>query len=123
MTPSGYSGTPLERKLGIKAGHKALFVNLPDHYFELFEDFPELHIVESSQPHSIDFIHLFCTHMEELELQFNRLKKLMKKDGIFRVCWPRGSSKIENELDGNAVRRHGLTNGLVHVKVWAVDTD
>ncbi|MEO6071617.1 MAG: hypothetical protein ABIN57_08325 [Chitinophagaceae bacterium] len=38
MKTSGYSGTPLAKKLGIKDGHKIRLVNHPDYYFDLFDD-------------------------------------------------------------------------------------
>lgn len=41
MKTSGYSGTPLEKKLGFKDGFKIRLVNHPVYYFELFTDFPE----------------------------------------------------------------------------------
>ena len=40
MRSSGYSGTPLAKKLGIKDGFKISIINEPDHYFSLFEDMP-----------------------------------------------------------------------------------
>jgi hypothetical protein len=123
MKPTGYSGTPLARKLGIKEGQKVLLVNLPEHYFQLFKDFPSVETVTSPAPGTVNFIHLFCTHLQELELQFERLKKFLKKDGTFWVSWPKGSSDIPKDLDGNIVRRYGLLNGLVDVKVCAVDAD
>lgn len=58
---SGYSGTPLIKKLGIKSGMRLLLVNTPDHYLDLLGPLPEdcLLQVESS-PDKADFIHLFC---------------------------------------------------------------
>lgn len=123
MSPSGYSGTPLAKKLGVKEGSAVLLVNLPKHYFQLFESFPDVNILEATTQESVDFIHLFCSHLEELEQQFGSLKAKMKQDGAFWISWPKGSSKIPKDLDGNIVRRFGLTNGLVDVKVCAVDTD
>ncbi|TAG99688.1 MAG: DUF3052 domain-containing protein, partial [Sphingobacteriales bacterium] len=41
MKTTGYSGTPLARKLGIKEGFKIRLVDQPDYYFNLFTDLPE----------------------------------------------------------------------------------
>ena len=123
MSQAGYSGTPLTRKLGIKDGQSVIFVNPPAHYFDLLVDLPEVEILESPLEDSADFIHLFCTHLEILEVHFDRLKTMLKKNGTFWVSWPKGSSKIKKELDGNIVRRYGLMHGLVDVKVCAVDAD
>lgn len=123
MSSSGYSGTPLTRKLGLKEGQSVLLCNQPDYYFELFDDFPAVEFLSTPDETSIDFIHFFCTHLIELEQQFDMLKSGLKKNGSFWVSWPKKSSKIPKDLDGNIVRRFGLTHGLVDVKVCAVNTD
>lgn len=123
MNSSGYSGTPLARKLGLKEGQTVFLVNQPKNYFELFTNFPKVNFVEDSGEDSVDFIHFFCTHLEVLEQHFATCKSLLKKNGSFWVSWPKKSSKIPKDLDGNIVRRFGLNHGLVDVKVCAVNSD
>ena len=71
----------------------------------------------------MDFIHVFSTSQSELRRSFPSLKKRLEKNGLIWVSWPKGASKIETDLDGNHVREIGLKNGLVDVKVCAVDDD
>jgi hypothetical protein len=123
MPQAGYSATPLIKKLGLKPGQRTIFINPPEHYFSLLGDLPVLEMVSIRQEGSADFIHLFCTRLSELELHFSELKSALKKDGMFWVSWPKRSSSLNSELDGNIVRRHGLMNGLVDVKVCAIDED
>jgi hypothetical protein len=40
MKTTGYSGTPLAKKLGIKEGFKIRLINEPGYYFDLFTDMP-----------------------------------------------------------------------------------
>jgi hypothetical protein len=40
LPSSGYSGTPLAKKLGIKPCFQMMLVNAPDYYFDLFTDLP-----------------------------------------------------------------------------------
>ncbi|MEQ8924230.1 MAG: DUF3052 domain-containing protein [Fulvivirga sp.] len=117
---AGYSGTPLAKKLGIKEGFKVLFVNQPDHYFHLFTDLPEIEEAKKSDT-DLDFIHLFVLSLTELEKHFNTCKNQLTKNGTLWVSWPKKASKVETDLDGNIVREYGLANGLVDVKVCAVD--
>lgn len=57
--PAGYSGTPLSKKLGIKAGSTIILVEQPDYYFDLFEEYPEGIIqVDVAEPELVDFIPL-----------------------------------------------------------------
>ncbi len=123
MSSSGYSTTPLAKKLGIKEGHIVLLVNEPSHYILLFEDMPEVNYVENPPRESIDFIHLFCTRKVDFEKQSLQLKPALKMTGMLWVSWPKGSSKIETDLNRDYIREYLLENGLVDVKVCAVDQD
>jgi len=123
MANSGYSGTPLGRKLGLKDGFLTYFVNVPDHYFKLFSDMPDIEVIDNPKPKSLDFIHLFCTTTFEYEKLALELKPLLKKTGMIWVSWPKGSSTIETDLSRDPIRNFLLGNGLVDVKVCAVDAD
>ncbi len=121
----GYSGTPLAKKLGIKEGDATFFVNVPDHYFDLFLDFPlETLRKENPEPRSVDFIHLFCESQEILSNHAPKLKEFLKLNGMFWISWPKGTSKIDTDLNRELVRAYVLEElGLVDVKVAAVDKD
>ena len=122
---SGYSKTPLGRKLGIKRGFKVLLHNAPKHYCELFEDWPEeVVILNKTGSGKIDFIHLFCTEMEVLEKILPEYQVALKKNGLIWISWPKGASKIETDLNRDIIRSYVLkTTGLVDVKVAAIDQD
>lgn len=100
-----------------------LLVNLPEHYFQLMDELPLLHYLDDPCRECADFIHLFCTSLEELENHFQPLKESMKKSAMFWISWPKGGSSVPTDLNGNIVRRFGLLRGLVDVKVCAVDAD
>jgi hypothetical protein len=65
----------------------------------------------------VSFVHT----IQELEDQFPSLKKSLRPDGMLWISWPKGSSKIPTDLNENVIRSIGLKNGLVDVKVAAVD--
>ena len=69
----------------------------------------------------LDFIHFFTRKREDLEEGFPRLKRELSQKGMLWVSWPKGSSRVETDLDENVVREVGLKNGLVDVKICAVD--
>lgn len=123
MGTAGYSGTPLARKLGIKAGHTVVLINEPKQYLQLFEDMPEVIYAKGEVPESADFIHLFCTAKTDFERQSLAVKPALKKTGMLWVSWPKGSSKIATDLGRDYIREYLLNNGLVDVKVCAVDQD
>lgn len=120
----GYSKTPLARKLGLKEGFKIILYNPPDHYWELFSDVPEyIEVVEEIPEEGLDFIHLFCTSLDELSGIAEKYKSGLKKNGLMWVSWPKGSSSITTDLKREPVREHLLGIGLVDIKVAAIDKD
>lgn len=118
---AGYSGTPLVQKLGIKPGFRAAILNPPDNYPETLGELPvNVLLLDPPQP-PLDFIQFFTKKRVTLEAQFPHLKSLLAKTGMLWISWPKKSSKIPSDLDENIIRETGLQNGLVDVKVCAVD--
>jgi hypothetical protein len=122
--PSGYSRTPLARKLGIKAGYSILLHNTPKNYLGLFSEWPEgIVFLRDNTSESADFIHAFCTTNDELQEIAEKLKPSLKKYGMLWISWPKGSSAMPTTLSRDYIREYFLENGLVDVKVAAIDKD
>ena len=117
----GYSGTPLERKLGLKTGMAIRLVNEPTYYLSLFSEWPEGLLFTEETRRSKDFIHYFTTRKEELMRDLSQLAEEIKVDGMLWISWPKQAAKTDTDLNGNIVRKLGLDQGLVDVKVCAVD--
>jgi hypothetical protein len=65
----------------------------------------------------------FTMSRAELEARFAALKgTLAPADGLW-IAWPKKASKIETDLDFDAVQRVGLAAGLVDNKSCAIDED
>ncbi len=116
---AGYSGTPLSKKLGIKPEFKCLVINQPEKYFDWLSPLPK--DVQFNKSKDLDFVHVFVVSNKEFSKQFLSNKRLLKKDGMMWISWPKKSAKIPTDLDENIIRDFGLKNGLVDVKVCAVD--
>ncbi len=69
----------------------------------------------------MEFIQFFTKSKRELENMFPRLKVKLAQKGMLWISWPEGSSKVESDLNENLVIEIGLKNGLVDVKVAAID--
>ena len=121
MPTTGYSGTPLAKKLGLKSGFKCWFFNAPERYFELFDDLPADLNQTTDLQNDMDFAHLFFTQKQELENSMQGLAMKLKKDGLIWISWPKGTSKIPTDINREVVREVGLNAGLVDVKVAAID--
>jgi hypothetical protein len=117
----GYSKRSLVEKLGLKAGQKALLLNPPPGYLEKLGPLPAGLELALDRQGPLDFIQFFTTRYTDLEANFPALKTSLTRQGMLWVSWPKGRIKIAGDLNENQVRSVGLANGLVDVKVIAVD--
>jgi hypothetical protein len=118
---AGYSGTPLAKKLGMKPGFNIALINAPHYYLDLFTDLPiDLQIAnEITTGH--DLIHLFVNNKQAYMDRLPLLKTQIKQNGMVWVSWPKKASKIITDITEDVIRNQALQNGLVDVKVCAVD--
>jgi len=118
---AGYSKRTLIDKLGIKEGAQVYIGDPPAGYDRALGKLPPgaVRLRELRSP--CDFIHFFTTDRSRLQREFPKLKASLARDGILWVSWPKGASKVATDLNGNLAREIGLANGLVDVKVCAVD--
>ena len=122
MMSGGYSNTPLISKLGIKEGYRVLVLDPPPHYWALLGDLPaEVDVKSPGTRARLDFVHIFARDGQALRRRLVSLRTRIASHGMIWVSWPKKTSDLESDLDGNAVRRAGLQAGLVDVKVCAVD--
>jgi len=118
---AGYSGTPLPKKLGVKADQRIALLNEPkDFQKELGQLPPNAQIVKRlSAP--LDLVLLFVDREKILAKQFPALAKKLSTNGMIWVAWPKKSSGVATDLIFERVQRIGLDCGLVDVKICAVD--
>jgi hypothetical protein len=117
---AGYSGTPLPKKLGIKERFRVALLDVPAEIkAELKACLSSCQIIPHQR--ALDFIFLFAKTQTELKKQFSRAAKQLAPAGMLWVAWPKKSSGVASDLDENEVRKIGLNDGLVDVKVCAVD--
>ncbi|MDT4936600.1 MAG: hypothetical protein QOG80_271 [Pseudonocardiales bacterium] len=116
---AGYSGTPLAAKLGIKPGSRTLLVAAPELSALSIPAGAVLHRRQGSGPY--DVVLLFAPDLASLVRRFAPLIPAVTTAGALWVCWPKRASGVPTDLDENVVREHGLTAGLVDVKIAAVD--
>jgi hypothetical protein len=121
MAPAGYSTRSLSEKLGIKPGMAVVVLHAPAGYPALLGTLPPGVTLRSRLPATASFIHQFSARRKELSDNFPNLARSLTDDGTLWVSWPKRASNVETDLDENVVREMGLKEGLVDVKVCAVD--
>jgi hypothetical protein len=119
--PSGYSGTPLAKKLGIKQGFNITLINAPAYYFNLFTDLPAELQINNDTIAKKDLIHFFTKQKDEYMSILPGLKDQIKPNGIIWISWPKKASKIVTDINEDIIRNYAIQTGLVDIKVCAVD--
>jgi hypothetical protein len=82
---SGYSGTPLIKKLGLKAGQNVAIAGAPAGYLGLVGPLPEGISLAEAGNEPLDFAHTFVTARAELEQQITALLARIASDGMIWV--------------------------------------
>ena len=112
---AGYSGTPLERKLGIKPGHRVMLLNAPEGF-----------ALEGVSPVTrasgfADVILTFHTERRDLAERMPVLRERMEQNAGLWIAWPKKASKRPTDITEDVVREIAFANRLVDNKVAAID--
>lgn len=119
---AGYSGAPLIKKLGIKPGYRIALLNAPESYLELLGELPaDVSVDGSLWRTGYDFAQAFFVWRADYAAALPSLKRAIKKDGMVWISWYKKAAKMPTDISENVVRELALANGLVDVKVAAID--
>jgi hypothetical protein len=120
---TGYSATPLARKLGIKQGSRVVLVGAPAGWS--VPDVPSGAVSDSARPRrsSADVCVAFFRDRRMLERALARLGDAVFPDGALWAAWPRRAAGHDSDITEASVRAAALPLGLVDVKVAALGED
>jgi hypothetical protein len=118
----GYSGTPLWKKLGYKAGTASYVDGGPANYRALLELPVEASVIWISRPRpGMAFVHVFASVASRLKTQLRSYRTKIAPDGVIWASWPKKSSGVATDITEDVIRKVALPLGLVDIKVCAVD--
>ncbi|MFC0589345.1 DUF3052 family protein [Novosphingobium aquiterrae] len=118
---TGYSGTPLAKKLNLRDGMRVWFDAMPEDVFDEIAEYAlELTFV-ANPADGIDGAHLFVTDRAALEKRLTPLRQQIASDGQIWVSWPKQASGVASDITEDTIREFALPLGLVDTKVCAVD--
>jgi hypothetical protein len=121
VNAAGYSGTPLPKKLGIKADSRVVILNEPPGFRALLVPLPEGVEFAAEVVAPAAFVHLFATSTTDLTKRLKALRKQLMPDGTLWVSWPKKSSGVKTDISEDVIRDAALPLGFVDVKVCAID--
>lgn len=123
---TGYSGTPLLKKLGVKPGARCALLDAPEPWPEglagdevTWETVLAAPAADGETPY--DVIVAFVRSRAALERGFARLERALGKAGGLWFAWPKRASGVATDLTEGVVRATALGGGLVDNKVCAID--
>ena len=118
---AGYSGTALEKKLGVRSGSVVALMNAPRGFELLIADADAKVNRGFGGKAPCDVIVLFCGRRVDLERGFGKARERLDEAGGLWVAWPKRASGVETDLTEQEVREFGLATGMVDNKVCAID--
>lgn len=127
MAATGYSGTPLPKKLGLRDGQRVVFGHLPKAQaaLETSADFKECMLADTpiglTPDAEWDVVHWFFDWRAEMENVLPLARNAIAQNGMVWVSWPKRASKVKTDITEDVVRELALPTGLVDVKVCSVD--
>ena len=120
---AGYSPRPLAEKLGIKPQQHVALLHAPAGYLAtLGAVMEQVQVSTDLEPgRTYDFLQAFYMATATLEGAFPALKAALRPTGTLWISWPKQAARLAVDVNETIVRAIGLANGLVDVKVAAVD--
>jgi len=120
VSATGYSGTPLAKKLGYKPGFVAHLKNTPNDYANIVDPLPD-DVTFADNADGANLVHFFTKEAAELAEYLPRFLGAIHRDGMIWVSWPKRASKVPTDMTEDVIREIALPLGLVDIKVCAVD--
>jgi hypothetical protein len=120
-TMQGYSGTPLPKKLGIRAGSRVALLGAPAGFEGKLKPLPEGVILGRAARGRPEVILLFLKSQADMRRRFPAAARTLAEGGRLWLIWPKKSSGVRTDLTPQAVRRFGLDSAFVDYKICAVD--
>lgn len=118
---TGYSGTPLAKKLGIKPGSRVLLANAPEGYRQLLEPLPAEVWFATRVDGTLSLVQVFATRRADLAKSLASYRKQLDGAAAVWVSWPKKAAKVPTDITEEVIREVALPLGFVDIKVCAVD--
>ena len=117
---SGYSTTPLVKKLGLKESQRVLLIGAPEGYVPLLEPLPAAITFVKKADATVDVVQVFVTRKEELAKQLRVLRQKLNPEVALWISWPKKASGVPTSVSDGVIRELALPHGWVDIKVCAV---
>jgi hypothetical protein len=118
---AGYSGQPLPKKLGVKAGDTVILLGSPPDFAATLGELPADVTLRRRAAGQARIVLLFAKRASELERRWPAATKAVAAGGRLWICWPKQASGVATDVTQALVRGHGLEREWVDFKIAAID--
>ncbi|WP_245284297.1 MULTISPECIES: DUF3052 domain-containing protein [unclassified Bradyrhizobium] len=109
------------QKLGIKPGFCIFVDGLSTAYRDVVGELPDDVKIARTAKAPLDMVHVFATEAKGFAVKLRSYRKAIAPDGMIWASWPKKASGVVTDVTETLVRETALANGLVDIKVCAVD--
>ncbi len=106
------------KKMGIKEGSRAYFVNAPEDAIKVID--PSQLDLAKRLTGKFEYIHFFTKSQKEFNDRFPKLKEHLQSTGVLWVSWPK-NKKLGTDLTLTKVIKLGYDHGLVESKTISIN--
>jgi response regulator RpfG family c-di-GMP phosphodiesterase len=117
-----FAGSPLAKKLDLKAGTKAALIGTEEGFVELLGDLPEVEL-QSRIAANTTLVLWFVRAAREIAAAFEIACARMPQGCSLWIIYPKKSGRYKVDFNQNDIRLIGLDAGVVDYKICAVDAD
>jgi hypothetical protein len=116
-----YSGTPLPKKLGIKANSAVALLNAPKGFKDTLGQLPEGATLLQQVRDRCHLIIWFTKSRKDLVNRIESMAQTLPDNCRLWIAWPKKTSGVTSDISEKDVREVGLAAGLVDYKICAID--
>jgi len=118
---SGYSGTPLAKKLSLRDEQRVWFSGMPEDVADEIDEYALDLTFVADPAEGVDAAHIFVTERADMEAKLTALRSQIAPDGQVWVSWPKKASGVPTDITEDTIREVALPLGFVDTKVCAID--
>jgi hypothetical protein len=118
---SGYSGTPLPKKLGVKPGSRVVLLGGPKGFAATLGELPDGAKTTTSGQTPGDVVLFFVNSQAALLTKLPAAEAATANGGRLWMLWPKKASRVPTDVTEDLIRDAGLSAGWVDYKVAAID--
>ena len=117
---TGYSGTPLPKKLGIEKNAVVVVIDAPKDFARTLDVLPDGAELRTRATKERSLTIWFVKSARRYQAQFRPVMLALSGAPLW-VAWPKKTSGVESDITETIVRDVALAHGLVDYKVCAID--